>query len=718
MTRWMSNWEENDTPGSGGQSGQQRARTDLGGEQDPQEDPGTPSTSEDTEDPSPQEQLPTPAPSRDDTPEEPQTPPDGVSTPSEAQESPQGPLDTPTESPEVSMSEPAQQEREEATPPSGVPPSGEQDLRRSSRNRNPSSRALEAQAVRDDFGPRALARISAIQSIESGHIFAAASIELRGQELDPVPLSHTAARKHQYSSEWIAAELREILRLKDRGVYERVTIESTRGANSTNRRTRPLPLKWVYDYKLNKNGKLRAYKARLCVRGDLQPDHGRDTYAATLAARTFRVLAAIGAKFGLEIKQYDIESAFMDPDLDEDVWVELPPGHYERGYLWKLRKALYGLRISPFLWFKYLSKILKELGLEPATEDPCVYTNGRIIVLFFVDDILMMFRPEYQYEWKQLEQALKNRVRLTGGSDIAAFLKIRVIRDRAQRALWLCQDQYIERITKAYGLDDGTCPSVPVTTKLSKNETPQSGAFITLYQSKVGSILYAACQTRPDVMMPASELARHNLNPGQRHMEAADQCIRYLNATRTYAIMYSGLSNQFECYSDAAFADDPETRKSSHGYLMKLFGGPVMWKAGKQDTVTTSSTEAELLAVASTAKEALSMSRLFEQIQLDLDEGLTLLCDNLQTIRLLTAEQATLTTKLRHIDIHRHWLRQEVQNSVISIDWIPTAKMAADGLTKLLDKGKFSAFVNMLGLVDAKEKIAQQQAADEAVEDS
>ena len=101
----------------------------------------------------------------------------------------------------------------------------------------------------------------------------------------------------------------------------------------------------------------------------------------------------------------------------------------------------------------------------------------------------------------------------------------------------------------------------------------------------------------------------------------------------------------FHCSSDAAFADNPD-RKSSHGYLFKLYGGAIAWKATKQPTVTTSSTEAELLALTTTAKEALWWQRFFKVINFDTEENLQIDCDNLQTIRLLAADHSLLSTKL------------------------------------------------------------------------
>ena len=122
------------------------------------------------------------------------------------------------------------------------------------------------------------------------------------------------------------------------------------------------------------------------------------------------------------------------------------------------------------------------------------------------------------------------------------------------------------------------------------------------YQSKVGLILYAAITTRPDIAFAASKLAQFNANLSQQHHKAADRVLHYLYSTREKAIGYGQLRTKtacqaFLCVSDASFADNSTDRKSSQGYVMTLFRGPIAWRANKQDTVTTLSTKAELLAL-------------------------------------------------------------------------------------------------------------------------
>ena len=242
---------------------------------------------------------------------------------------------------------------------------------------------------------------------------------------------------------------------------------------------------------------------------------------------------------------------------------------------------------------------------------------------------------------------------------------------------------------------------------LTPNENQVTPQQIHAYQWKVGSINYAATITRPDIARAASNLSEFMQNPSPHHQEVADQVIAYLNGTRSYAIQYSDVIDEdtFAVSSDAAYADDLTTRRSTEGYLFKLFGGPIDWRSTKQKTVTTSTTEAELLALTAVAKETQFWKRFFSTIYLDLDHDISIACDNQQTLGLLDKESPLLSTKLRHINIHNHWLRQEVQQGRIKTQWIPTAEMPADGLTKSLPRQRHEKFVQQLGLVDISDRL-------------
>ena len=145
---------------------------------------------------------------------------------------------------------------------------------------------------------------------------------------------------HPESSGFINAAKLEINYQEKKGTWEEVPRPDN---------VKVLPLKWVFTYKLDDQGFLVKYKARICVRGDLQPYTGEDLYAATGAYKTFRIFMAIVGAFDLECDQMDAINAFINAPIKEDVYVQWPPGYKKRNTVLKLRRALYGLRVSPKL---------------------------------------------------------------------------------------------------------------------------------------------------------------------------------------------------------------------------------------------------------------------------------------------------------------------------------------------------------------------------------
>ncbi|KAL2137689.1 hypothetical protein VTI28DRAFT_8559 [Corynascus sepedonium] len=478
-----------------------------------------------------------------------------------------------------------------------------------------------------------------------------------------------------------------------------------------------LDCRWVYVYKFDKRGRFVKAKARLVVRGDQQPKNVTESnYAATLAGRSFRTLMAVAARFDLELIQYDAVNAFVNAKIDEDIFMRMPPGYRKNGTLLKLNKALYGLRKSPLLWQRELTKTLQGLGFQPVPHEPCCFTKDGMIIFFYVDDIVIAFHGSAQKEAKAATFQLKSKYRLTGGHDLHWFLGIEVIRDRKQRLIWLSQSAYIDKIAPMAESERR------YTTPMGKDELkPYDGIAtkleITMYQRKVGSILYIAVMTRPDIAFATSRLARFLTNPGPKHHVAVDRVILYLKGTSHLGLQFGG-EDDFRSSSDASYADNTLDRKSSQAYAMKLFGGMIGWRANKQPTVTTSTTEAELLALSQTARESMYVSRLIKELGVTLDEKkITIECDNTQTIRVVKAEIATLKTNLRHVDIHNHWLRQEVQNGTIDVKYTQSALMLADGLTKPLLNDAFDRFVKQLSLIDISEQLDERRRIEREAEE-
>ncbi|KAJ3578304.1 hypothetical protein NPX13_g2263 [Xylaria arbuscula] len=200
------------------------------------------------------------------------------------------------------------------------------------------------------------------------------------------------------------------------------------------------------------------------------------------------------------------------------------------------------------------------------------------------------------------------------------------------------------------------------------------------------------------------------------HLQHQDLLGSLQTQTRYLALQFGG-GDDLVVASDASFADNTIDRRSSQAFAMTLFGGLIGWRANKQDTVTTSTTEAKLLALAQAVKETMYISRLITELGVQLDqEKIKVECNNTQTIKLVTAEIALLKTKLRHVDIHNHWLQQEVERGTITVEYTPSAEMKADGLTKALPAQKWPGFLDQLGLVDVQERLGDRKSEMDGIE--
>lgn len=349
--------------------------------------------------------------------------------------------------------------------------------------------------------------------------------------LPPPPETYDQAKKHQFWPQWQEAMAVEMNDIQARNVYKLISY-------TTNISPKPIPLKWVFSYKFDGNGFLQRFKARICVRGDKQPLNGLDTYAATLAAESMRFLLALAAYFDLEMRQYDAITAFLNAELDETIYTTPPPGSNQKGQLWLLQKALYGLRRSPHLWHNEISRFLQNLGLYPIPGVNCIHHNDWLIVFFFIDDIICLYRKEHQEQFNTFEAQISSKYKLRIMGEPEYFLGIKIERNRARRSITLSHSAYINKITARFeqSLLPRTVHTPLPTKKLVPNYRQATQPQIKEMQQKVGSINYSAVILRPDIALAASMLAEFLINPSPQHLHAANHCLSYLRDTRLLSI--------------------------------------------------------------------------------------------------------------------------------------------------------------------------------------
>src|SRR5215471_11487414 len=356
-----------------------------------------------------------------------------------------------------------------------------------------------------------------------------------------------------------------------------------------------------------------------------------------------------------------------------------------------------------------LTSTLVNIGFKPIFHEPCCMTCDGILIFFYVDDIVLAYQRSQQAKARDLINQLKDQYNISGGDDLHWFLGIAIYWDRSRKQIWLNQASYIDKIVK---LADTKQPDeIPmIKAELLPYKQRATRQAVRVYQRKIGSLLYAAVTTRVDIAFAVSRLARFLTNPSPEHHAAADRILHYLYRYRELGLQLGG-ADDFLVITDASFADNSLDQKSSQAYVMVLFRGVIGWRANKQDTVTTSTTEAELLSLSQGAKEGQYIKRLLDELDVSLDnQQIQIHCDNHQTIRLVTEEITRLQTKLRHVDIHNHWLRQEIRDGRITVEYVSTKKMIADGLTKALSRSEFNEFRQQINLVDIAEQIANREA--------
>jgi hypothetical protein len=240
--------------------------------------------------------------------------------------------------------------------------------------------------------------------------------------------------------------------------------------------------------------------------------------------------------------------------------------------------------------------------------------------------------------------------------------------------------------------------------KLDTYDGIATQASIREFAAQLGSVMYAMTTTRPDIAFAVSALAQHTRNPGPEHWVALKRIFLYLRSTMDYSITFGGeVDDKFELagYTDASFAEDCATRRSTGAYIFTLNGGPVSWTSKRQSTVALSTTEAEYMAMCQAIKEATWLRQLLTELSVHQgSEPTKVHADNKGAIAL--GKNPEFHKRSKHIDVQYHYVRQEVQSGRITTPFLPTAEMVADGLTKALSPELHSRFIDHCNLNQGK----------------
>lgn len=456
--------------------------------------------------------------------------------------------------------------------------------------------------------------------------------------------------------------------------------------------------KWVLKIKRKADGAIDKYKARLVARGFTQKEgiDYKETFSPVVRHCTIRFLFALAAKLGLKIDHWDVDSAFLNGNLQEEVYLEQPEGFIKKGQekkVYLLKKAIYGLKQGANVWYKDIDNTLMSLGFEKARNEACVYfkisPNFFSIIALYVDDLVFLYSSEQVKA--EVKKALFSKYSMKDLGPINYCLGMRIQRDEKTGIISIDQQQYIKELLKRFNMEDSRAKDTPMEIKskiYNLSEAKSKVLSSVPYQNLIGALMYLAVSTRPDIAFSLSYLSQFNKYPTEQHWIAAKRVLRYLKGTQDRKLVYNpekGQRYQIEGYTDADWGGDSLDRRSYTGFTFFFSGGPISWEARKQRTVALSSTESEYLGLSESAKEALFLSNLHNQI-FKKSIHVKIYNDNLSAQKLI--KNPTSHSRTKHIDIRHHFIRDVVKSGRISIEYLSTDKMIADVLTKALSKPK------------------------------
>lgn len=461
-------------------------------------------------------------------------------------------------------------------------------------------------------------------------------------------------------------------------------------------------VKWVYKTKLNEHGEVDKYKARLVVKGYSQ-QYGIDyteVYAPVTRMDTVRMIIASAAHRGWKIYQLDVKSAFLHGELKETVFVEQPKGYEKKGsehMVYRLQKALYGLKQAPRAWFSRIESYFINEGFDRSPSEHTLFVKKRgdniLIVSIYVDDLL--FTSNDKEMVCDFKNSMKKEFDMTDLGKMRFFLGIEVLQQ--SDGIFICQRKYAAEVLSRFGMEKSNSVRNPIVPgqKVDKDE---DGALIdaTQYKQMVGSLMYLTA-TRPDLMFAVSLISRFMARPTQLHFAITKRILRYLKDTMDHGVFYKrGGTSDLVAFTDSDYAGDIEDSKSTSGYVFMMCGGAVAWSSRKQPIVTLSTTEAEFVAAAACACQAIWMRRVLKEIGHVQDDGMVLMCDNTSTIKL--SKNPVLHGRSKHIRVRFHFLRDLTKDGVVQLIWIGTRDQLADLMTKPLKLEAFQRIREKMGI--------------------
>jgi len=416
------------------------------------------------------------------------------------------------------------------------------------------------------------------------------------------------------------------------------------------------------------------------------------------------------------LHQMDVKTAFLNGDLEEDVYMDQPVGFAEEGkehMVCKLKRSIYGLKQDSRQWYLKFNDTIVSFGFKENTVDQCIYlkVSGSkfILLILYVDDILLATNDlGLLIETKRF---LSNNFEMKDMGEAYYVIGIEIFRDRSQGLLGLSQNAYINKVLERFKMDKCSASPVPIQKgdkfslmQCPKNDLERKQMENILYASVVGSLMYAQTCTRSNISFAVGMLGGYQSNPGLEHWKTAKKVLRYLQGTKNHMLTYRK-SDHLEVigYTDSDFFGCVNTRKSTFGYVYLLAEGAISWKSVKQSVIAASTMEAEFMACFEATVQANWLRNFISGLGVvgSISKPLKIYCDNSAAV--FFSKNDKYSKGAKHMELKYFVVKEEVQKRKVSIEHISTDLMIVDPLTKGLPSKLYVGHVKNMGIMSTSE---------------